>query len=89
MLEVNLAAEWQAMIDYAKRAEQAEEFGDEGLETELENIVAEETRHAEEFEKLLAGAKRGASAPTTAVKTPARRRKAVKKGSRQRRKGEI
>ena len=86
MLEANLAAERQAITDYAERAEQAEEFGDEGLETELENIVAEETRHAEEFEKLLAGAKRGASAPATEAKTPARRRKAVKKGSRQRRK---
>lgn len=50
MLEANLAAERQAIIDYAERAEQAEEF-----------------------EKLLAGAKRGASAPATEVETPARR----------------
>jgi len=84
-----LAAERQAITDYAERAEQAEDFGDEGLETELENIIAEETRHAEEFEKLLAGAKRGASATATEVKIPARRRKAVKKGNRQKRKGEI
>ncbi len=55
MLAANLAAEQQAIKDYAERAEQAEEFGDEGLETELENILAEETAHAEEFEKLLAG----------------------------------
>jgi len=55
MLEANIAAERQAIKDYAERAEQAEEFGDEGLEIELENIVAEETAHAEEFEKLLAG----------------------------------
>ncbi len=60
MLKANLAAERQAITDYAERAEQAEDFGDEGLETELENIIAEETRHAEELEKLLAGAKRGA-----------------------------
>lgn len=55
MLEANLAAERQAIKDYAERAEQAEEFGEEGLEIELENMVAEETAHAEEFEKLLAG----------------------------------
>jgi len=55
MLEANLAAERQAIRDYAERAEQAEAFGDEGLETELENIVAEETAHAEAFAKLLPG----------------------------------
>ncbi len=53
MLEANLAAERQAIRDYAERAEQAEAFGDEGLETELENILAEETAHAEAFAKLL------------------------------------
>ncbi|MBI3989911.1 MAG: ferritin-like domain-containing protein [candidate division NC10 bacterium] len=55
MLQANLAAERQAIADYKERADQAEEYGDEGLEVELEEIMAEETRHAEELEKLLGG----------------------------------
>lgn len=79
MLEANLAAERQAVKDYAERADQAEEFGDEGLEIELENIVAEETAHAEEFEKLLAGytpsGRPAAGRARTRRKTAARKRK--------------
>ena len=55
MLQANLAAERQAIADYKERADQAEEYGDESLEVELEEIMAEETRHAEELEKLLGG----------------------------------
>ncbi len=78
MLEANLAAERQAVKDYAERADQAEEFGDEGLEIELENIVAEETAHAEPFEKLLAGytpSGRPAVGARTRRKAAARKRK--------------
>lgn len=77
MLEANLAAERQAVKDYAERAEQAEEFGDEGLEIELENILAEETAHAEQFEKLLAGY--APAERTAAVSARSRRKAAARK----------
>ncbi len=54
MLEANLAAERQAIADYTERAGQAAEYGDLGLQVDLEDIASDETRHAEEFEKLLA-----------------------------------
>lgn len=53
MLKANHAAERQAIKDYVERAKQAEEFGDVGLVTDLENIISDETRHMEELEKLL------------------------------------
>lgn len=55
MLEANLAAERKAIADYAERAKQAEEYGDLGLQVDLEDIASDETRHAEEFEKLIGG----------------------------------
>lgn len=53
MLEAVLEAEQRAVRDYTKRAEDAEEYGDKGLAVELENIVSDETRHAEETERIL------------------------------------
>lgn len=53
MLKAILAAEQQAGKDYTERAEQAEEFGDKGLAVQLEDMVRDETSHAEETEKLL------------------------------------
>lgn len=53
MLEAVLNAEQRAVRDYTKRAEQADEFGDKGLSVELENIVSDETGHAEETERIL------------------------------------
>jgi bacterioferritin len=53
MLEAVLEAEQQAVRDYSHRAEAAEEFGDKGLAVELENIVSDETGHAEETERIL------------------------------------
>lgn len=53
MLEAILAAEKQAGIDYKKRAEQADAFGDKGLAVQLEDMVRDETGHAEETAKLL------------------------------------
>ena len=52
MLEVNAAAEHQVVASYTKRIKQAEEFGDKGLVIRLEDILAEETDHAEELERL-------------------------------------
>ncbi len=53
MVEAVLAAEQRAVRDYTKRAEEAEEYGDKGLTVELENIVTDETKHAEETERIL------------------------------------
>jgi len=55
MLEHALAAEIQAIKDYDVRLRQAEVFGDVGLKVSLENQIADETRHKEEIERVLAG----------------------------------
>ncbi len=55
MLEQALAAEKQAIADYYERLRQADAFGDIGLKVSLENQVADETRHKEEIERVLAG----------------------------------
>jgi bacterioferritin len=53
LVEAVLAAEQRAVRDYTKRAEEAEEYGDKGLTVELENIITDETKHAEETERIL------------------------------------
>jgi bacterioferritin len=53
MLLAVLEAERQARADYTKRARQAETFGDKGLQVQLENIVADESGHFEETERIL------------------------------------
>ncbi len=53
MLEEVLKAERKAVKDYTTRAKEAEEFGDKGLQVHLENIISDETNHAEETERIL------------------------------------
>ena len=53
MLEAVLAAERQALADYTQRAQEAEEFGDKGLAVQLEDMVRDESSHAEETERIL------------------------------------
>jgi bacterioferritin len=53
MVQAVLEAERRAMADYTQRAKQAEEFGDKGLVVQLEDIVRDESTHAEETERLL------------------------------------
>ena len=53
MLEAVLAAESQAVIDYSKRAEEAEELGEKGLVVQLEDMVRDESGHSEETERIL------------------------------------
>lgn len=53
MLEAVLAAEQQATKDYARRAEEAEAFGDKGLAVQLEDMVRDESGHSEETERIL------------------------------------
>lgn len=53
MLERVLEAEQRAVRDYTERARQAEEFGDKGLVVQLEDMVRDESGHAEETERIL------------------------------------
>lgn len=53
MLEAVLTAERQAVEDYTKRAREADEYGDKGLAVQLEDMVRDESTHAEETERIL------------------------------------
>ena len=53
MLEAVLTAERQAIADYTQRAREADEFGDKGLAVQLEDMVRDESSHAEETERML------------------------------------
>jgi bacterioferritin len=55
MLEQALVAERQAVADYNARVRQAAGCGDFGLKADLETQVADETRHKEELERIIAG----------------------------------
>jgi bacterioferritin len=53
MLEAVLEAERRAVKDYGIRANEADEFGDKGLAVELEDMIRDESGHAEETERIL------------------------------------
>lgn len=53
MLEKVLEAERRAIKNYGERISQANEFGDKGLAVQLEDILADETGHAEQTERIL------------------------------------
>ena len=53
MLKAVLAAERDAVKNYTSRAKEAEEFGDKGLAVQLEDMVRDESGHAEETERIL------------------------------------
>lgn len=53
MLQAILAAEQKATVDYTARAKEAEAFGDKGLAVQLEDMVRDESGHAEETERIL------------------------------------
>jgi bacterioferritin len=53
MVEAVLAAEQQAIADYAEHAELAEALGEKGLQVQLEDMVRDECGHAEETERIL------------------------------------
>ncbi len=52
MMTIDIAAERQVIANYARRIAQAEAYGDKGLVIRLEDMLAEETDHAEELERL-------------------------------------
>lgn len=53
MVEAILEAERQATRDYTERAKEAEEYGDKGLVVQLEDMIRDESGHAEETERIL------------------------------------
>lgn len=53
MLQAVLEAERRAVADYTERAEQADAYGDKGLSVQLEDMVRDESGHAEETERIL------------------------------------
>lgn len=53
MLIAILEAEASARENYIERARQAEAIGDVGLSVQLEDMVRDESAHAEEIEKIL------------------------------------
>ena len=52
MIRHDLELEQQAVSNYTKRAEQAEELGDLGLKVVIENLAAEESDHRDMLERL-------------------------------------
>jgi bacterioferritin len=55
MLRAVCAAESEAIRRYTERAEQADELGEIGLKVELENFIADEQKHFQEVQQILAG----------------------------------
>ena len=53
MLEQVLEAERSAVRNYTERAAQAEAYGDKGLQVQLEDMVRDESNHAEETQRIL------------------------------------
>jgi bacterioferritin len=53
MLELALEAEKDTIKRYKQRLEQADEAGEIALKVQLEDMIADETRHKEELERLL------------------------------------
>lgn len=52
MIRHDLKLEEEAVANYTKRADQAEELGDLGLKVVLENLAAEESDHRDMLERL-------------------------------------
>ena len=53
MLKAVLEAERKAVAGYIQRAQEADALGDKGLAVQLEDMVRDETSHAEESERML------------------------------------
>ena len=53
MLQAVKEAEQRAVQGYTKRSKEAEEFGDKGLQVQLEDMTRDETTHLEETERIL------------------------------------
>jgi len=53
MLEAILEAERKAAADYTVRAREADAMGDKGLAVQLEDLIRDESTHAEETDRML------------------------------------
>ena len=53
MLEIALRAERDTVRRYKERAEQAESLGEIALKVRLEDLIVDETHHAEEIDRIL------------------------------------
>ena len=52
MMQIDIESERRVIANYVARIAQAEAFGDKGLVIRLEDMLAEETDHAESLERL-------------------------------------
>lgn len=55
MLQFIYEAEAETVENYKKRLAQAEEYGDVGLQSQIEDMIADETTHRDEVRKMLEG----------------------------------
>ena len=55
MIEFSLQSEKDTIERYTQRIKQADAAGEVGLRVDLEDIIAEETRHKEDLERILHG----------------------------------
>ena len=55
MLKYDLKLEQKAIASYTQRAMQAEEAGEIGLKIKLEELIVDETAHAEQIQRILRG----------------------------------
>jgi bacterioferritin len=55
MLKYDLKLERDAIANYQRRAMQAEEAGEIGLKLKLEELILDETGHAEQIDRILKG----------------------------------
>lgn len=53
MVQAVLEAEKRAMKNYTERSRQAEAYGDRGLAVQLDDMIRDESNHAEETERIL------------------------------------
>ena len=53
MLEISLKSERDTVQRYTERAEQADALGEVALKVRLEDIIVDETHHAEEIDRIL------------------------------------
>jgi len=55
MLQYDLKLEKEAVANYTLRAQQAEAVGETALKIKLEELIVDETMHAEKIERILRG----------------------------------
>jgi bacterioferritin len=53
ILQAVKEAEQRAVTGYTQRSKEAEEYGDKGLQVQLEDMTRDETTHLEETERIL------------------------------------